>query len=105
MSTATKTKTKPPKRPAIDPLRAAEQLKFAADGTRLGILILLAEAERDVATLVADTGALSQPAVSHHLSILRAARLVEPTRHGKRRVYALTDAGRRLVDAVVALGS
>jgi DNA-binding transcriptional ArsR family regulator len=42
---------------------------------------------------------MSQPSVSHHLSRLRVAEFVQGDRHGKERIYALTDSGRTALDA------
>lgn len=58
---------------------------------RLHILWLLASEELDVSTLAAETGQTVATA-SHHLSKLKLAGLVELRRHGKRHVYAATDA-------------
>ena len=45
--------------------------------------MLLSEKERNVSELCADLGTQSQPAVSHHLALLRHGRLIEPRRSGK----------------------
>jgi len=45
----------------------------------------------------------SDKLVSHHARALRAAGLVGSRRDGKMVLYALTDAGRALLDAVLAL--
>ena len=85
--------------------RVAELLKQVSDPTRLQVLMLLSEKERNVTELCADLGTQSQPAVSHHLALLRHGRLIEPRRSGKHNYYALTEAGRelaRVVDTVVA---
>lgn len=84
--------------------RVAELLKQVSDPTRLQVLMLLSEKERNVSELCADLGTQSQPAVSHHLALLRHGRLIEPRRSGKHNFYALTEAGRELagvVDSVV----
>ena len=80
--------------------RVAELLKQVSDPTRLQVLMLLSEKERNVSELCADLGTQSQPAVSHHLALLRHGRLIEPRRAGKHNFYALTDAGRELADVV-----
>lgn len=56
---------------------------------RLGIVFALAEGERDVTTLVKDTGA-TQSAVSQSLARLRAARLVKERREARHVYYRLT---------------
>lgn len=68
---------------------AASQV-FAAisDPTRRELLDLLAEREYSVNDLVSRFE-VSQPAVSHHLRILREAGLVEKRQAGRRRLYRL----------------
>ena len=58
-----------------------------AEPTRRRILDLLREEERPVGDLVRQL-AVSQPAVSKHLRVLREAGLVEVKREGTRRVYS-----------------
>ena len=69
--------------------------KAMASGKRLELLDLLAQGERDVASLAAaaDLGVTS---ASAHLQILRQANLVSTRRDGTRIVYAL--AGRDVAD-------
>ena len=80
--------------------RVADLLKQVSDPTRLQVLMLLSEKERNVTELCADLGTQSQPAVSHHLALLRHGRLIEPRRSGKHNYYALTEAGRELAQVV-----
>jgi DNA-binding transcriptional ArsR family regulator len=87
-------------RPAAEIRRVAELLKQVSDPTRLQVLMLLSEKERNVTELCADLGTQSQPAVSHHLALLRHGRLIEPRRSGKHNFYGLTDAGRQLAQVV-----
>ena len=75
-------------------------LKQVSDPTRLQVLMLLSEKERNVSELCADLGTQSQPAVSHHLALLRHGRLIEPRRAGKHNFYGLTDGGRELAQVV-----
>ena len=92
-------------RPLAEIRRVAELLKQVSDPTRLQVLMLLSEKDRNVSELCSDLGTQSQPAVSHHLALLRHGRLIEPRRSGKHNFYALTDAGRELakvVDSVVS---
>lgn len=92
-------------RPSSEIRRVADLLKQVSDPTRLQVLMLLNEKERNVSELCADLGTQSQPAVSHHLALLRHGRLIEPRRAGKHNFYGLTDAGRELakvVNSVVA---
>jgi DNA-binding transcriptional ArsR family regulator len=87
-------------RPLAEIRRVAELLKQVSDPTRLQVLMLLSEKERNVSELCADLGTQSQPAVSHHLALLRHGRLIEPRRSGKHNFYALTEAGRELAEVV-----
>jgi DNA-binding transcriptional ArsR family regulator len=75
---------------------AAGKLKMASDITRLTILLILKRNDRNVTELCSDLGSESQPAVSHHLALLRHGRLVQPRREGKNNFYGLTEDGRRL---------
>lgn len=63
--------------------------KLLADETRLRILTYLArEGELHVTALCEKLGQ-SQPAVSHHLALLRVAGLIEARRDGKHNFYSL----------------
>jgi len=99
-SRAGKSATAAPARPTAEIRRVAELLKQVSDPTRLQVLLLLSEKERNVTELCADLGTQSQPAVSHHLALLRHGRLIEPRRSGKHNFYGLTDAGRQLAHVV-----
>ena len=87
-------------RSASEIRRVSELLKQVSDPTRLQVLMLLSEKERNVTELCADLGTQSQPAVSHHLALLRHGRLIEPRRAGKHNFYGLTEAGRELAKVV-----
>jgi DNA-binding transcriptional ArsR family regulator len=87
-------------RPSSEIRQAADLLKQVSDPTRLQVLMLLTEKERNVSELCADLGTQSQPAVSHHLALLRHGRLIEPRRSGKHNFYYLTEAGRELAQVV-----
>ena len=87
-------------RPSPEIRRVADLLKQVSDPTRLQVLMLLSEKERNVSELCANLGAQSQPAVSHHLALLRHGRLIEPRREGKHNFYGLTEAGRELAQVV-----
>jgi DNA-binding transcriptional ArsR family regulator len=75
--------------------RAANLLKQVSDPTRLQVITLLSEREHHVGGLC-DQFNMSQPAVSHHLALLRHGGIVERRRQGKNNVYTLTDTGYRL---------
>jgi len=68
----------------------AEVLKVLCSAKRLEILHRLAEAPMEVGRLAAELG-LSQPNVSQHLAVMRAAGLVEAERDGRGSRYRLTD--------------
>lgn len=59
-----------------------------SDKTRLQIVMMLAEGERDVTSLCKELH-LAQPTVSHHLGLLRMNRVIINKRQGKRVIYAL----------------
>ncbi len=90
-------------RPSPEIKQTADLLKQVSDPTRLQVLMLLTEKERNVSELCADLGTQSQPAVSHHLALLRHGRLIEPRRSGKHNFYYLTEAGRNLAQVVTTL--
>jgi DNA-binding transcriptional ArsR family regulator len=92
-------------RPTAEIRRVADLLKQVSDPTRLQVLMLLNEKERNVSELCADLGTQSQPAVSHHLALLRHGRLIEPRRSGKHNFYGLTEAGRELAQVVYSVVS
>jgi ArsR family transcriptional regulator len=73
-----------------DPLPQLIQLfRLLADETRLRILQLLIKAgEHHVRALCNKLGQ-SQPAVSHHLALMRTAGLIECRRQGKHNFYRL----------------
>lgn len=85
--------------------QCAGVLKAIGDETRLRILESLLVHEKCVTDLVKELGQ-SQPHISHHLRILRAAGLVEGIREGRRICYricpkvahALKDHGDKALD-------
>jgi len=74
---------------AIDVLQA-EVLKALSSPRRLEIIHRLADGPLEVGRLAEELG-ISQPNVSQHLSVLRAAGLVEAERRGRDVRYAITD--------------
>jgi len=68
----------------------AEVLKVLCSPKRLEILHRVAEAPIEVGRLAEELG-LSQPNVSQHLAVMRAAGLVESERVGREIRYRLTD--------------
>lgn len=65
-----------------------ELFKLLSEKTRLNILMLLAEGERNVTTLCNELQ-LPQPTVSHHLGLLRTSNVIANRRAGKQVFYAL----------------
>ncbi|TDY51200.1 ArsR family transcriptional regulator [Alicyclobacillus sacchari] len=78
----------------------ANTLKALADPTRLRMIALLNVRERCVCELVPLFG-ISQPAISKHLSRLKAVGLVQETRRGMWVFYSLNKA--RLVEVGISL--
>lgn len=68
----------------------SEIFKVLGDETRTKILFLLAQQELCVCDL-AEVLEMSLPAISHHLRLLRALRLVKYRREGKMAYYSLDD--------------
>jgi DNA-binding transcriptional ArsR family regulator len=62
--------------------------RLLSDKTRLNILLLLSEGERNVTSLCEEL-ALPQPTVSHHLGLLRMSNVIGNRRHGKQVFYSL----------------
>ncbi len=60
-----------------------------AEPTRRAMLDLLADGERAAGELVAAFPALTQPAISRHLRVLRDVGLVRARPDAQRRIYAL----------------
>ena len=73
--------------------------KHVSDLTRLHVLLILSEGERHVGSLCEALGQ-SQPAVSHHLAMLRHGGVISPRRRGKFNIYALTSIGEELAGLI-----
>lgn len=80
---------------------ASQRAHALADATRLQVAAALGGADELCVCDLAWIVERSQNLVSHHLKILRHAKLVRARRDGKMVMYALTDGGRALLDAVV----
>ncbi len=104
------TKPAPKKAAASKAAKAAEQrlrqarrasilLKQVSDPTRLQVILALAEGEKHVGALCEQLGQ-SQPAVSHHLALLRHGSIIAPRRQGKNNFYSLTETGEELARVV-----
>jgi ArsR family transcriptional regulator len=87
---------------AADLTRQAALFKALADPHRLTILAMLAQASDDVCVCEFTSGLpLNQPTVSHHLRVLREARLVTCERRGTWVYYRLAADARALIDAAI----
>ena len=74
-------------------VRVGDPFSALADPTRRRLLELLASGDRPAGSLVAAFPALSQPAVSRHLRVLRQAGLVRYRREAQRRIYSMDRGG------------
>ena len=82
-------------------LRLADMFRLLGDASRLRILLACLAQPTNVGTIAARAG-LSLSLVSHHLRLLRAARLVRATRQGKQVFYeGADDHVRRVVEDMV----
>jgi ArsR family transcriptional regulator, zinc-responsive transcriptional repressor len=79
--------------------RAAILLKQVSDPTRLQVILMLDEGEKHVGAVCEQLN-MSQPAVSHHLALLRHGSIIAPRRQGKNNFYGLTDTGEKLAAVV-----
>lgn len=68
----------------------ADVLKTLSNPRRLEIIHLLADGPREVCRLAEEMG-ISQPNVSQHLALMRAAGVVEAERDGREVRYRLSD--------------
>jgi ArsR family transcriptional regulator len=84
-------------------LSLVEICKLLADETRMRILFALTQQPEIHVRALCDMLGQSQPAVSHHLGLLRSAGLIDLRREGKHNYYhALTDRVHELLDVVFA---
>lgn len=68
----------------------AETFRLLGDPTRLRVILTCLEEARAVGD-IADSLGISASLVSHHLRLLRAARLVRAERHGREVHYVAAD--------------
>jgi DNA-binding transcriptional ArsR family regulator len=85
--------------PIVKLKRAAALLKQVSDPTRLQVILMLSDSEQNVGEMCAELNQ-SQPAVSHHLALLRHGGIISPRRQGKNNFYSLTDLGEDLAKVV-----
>lgn len=101
-ATASKKSQKEADQRAQQARRASVLLKHVSDPTRLQVILILAEGERHVGALCEQLSQ-SQPAVSHHLALLRHGGIIAPRRQGKNNFYSLTETGESLASVVKGL--
>ncbi len=65
--------------------------KLLADETRLRILLYLSQEKELNVTELCERLTQSQPAVSHHLALMRVAGIIEPRRDGKHNYYSVRE--------------
>ncbi len=82
--------------------KASVMLKFVSDPTRLQVILFLADDEHHVGALCEQLGQ-SQPAVSHHLALLRHGGIILPRRQGKNNFYSLSNTGAELAKVLKLL--
>ena len=70
--------------------KIANQFAALSDTSRVRILVTLLDGEKRVSAIV-ELVDLSQPVVSHHLSVLRQSRLVRARKEGAQVFYSLHD--------------
>lgn len=85
----------------------AQVFKLLSDETRLRILLYLAQSGELHVTDLCSKIEQSQPAVSHHLALLRVSSLIESRREGKHNFYSVrTDTfGEMLVSLFSSTGT
>jgi len=88
------------KRDPLQPERCAEVLAALAAPERLRIIRLLSDGERNVTEIIegAKIPALN---VSHHLTVLKHARLVQSEKRGRFVIYSITP---KVLEEVVSAG-
>ncbi|QDV38471.1 ArsR/SmtB family transcription factor [Tautonia plasticadhaerens] len=101
-ATASKKSQKEADQRAQQARRASVLLKHVSDPTRLQVILILADGERHVGALCEQLSQ-SQPAVSHHLALLRHGGIIAPRRQGKNNFYSLTETGESLASVVKGL--
>lgn len=84
----------------------AQVFKLLSDETRMRILVYLAQSQELHVTDLCNRLGQSQPAVSHHLALLRVSGLIESRREGKHNFYSVRSDyfGELLVDLLSTTG-
>lgn len=92
-------------RRGLPELSALEHLSDAAKGfgdpTRLALALALRASDELCVCDLAWVSGRSDKLVSHHLRLLRAAGLARSRKEGRMVLYAMTDRGRTLLDALL----
>ena len=85
----------------------AQVFKLLSDETRMRILVYLAQNQELHVTDLCSRLGQSQPAVSHHLALLRVSGLIESRREGKHNFYSVRSDffGEMLVDLLSSTGN
>lgn len=83
---------------AIGDSELDQALRAVADRNRRAILSVVRTKPRSVNEIAAELG-LSQQVTSHHLQVLRGARLASSTRMGKQQLFAVETDGLAAVQA------
>jgi DNA-binding transcriptional ArsR family regulator len=78
-----------PRRDPLQPERCAEVLSALAAPERLRIIRLLADGERNVTEII-DLAKIPALNVSHHLTVLKQAKLVQAQKRGRFVIYNIT---------------
>jgi len=82
----------------------AKRLRALGDTTRLRILDLLAQQHAPLCVCdITPQFSQNQPTISHHLKLLREARLIDTERKGIWAYYWATDEGKRTLAAIKTL--
>ena len=98
------TSTEPPSMDVHETDRLAGILKSVGDPTRLAILDLLAQQHEPLCVCdITPRFRQNQPTISHHLKILREARLIDTEKRGLWAYYWATDEGTKLLGVLQRL--
>ncbi len=77
-------------------------LKNVGDSTRMQILLCLTEGKKSLGEICERVG-MQEPALYHHLVLLRQAKVVDTRHEGEITVYRLTELGSRFVASALCL--
>ncbi len=64
-----------------------------ADDTRREIVLMLVKNGELSATEISHNFAMTPPAVSQHLKVLREAKVIQMKKHGQKRLYSIDESG------------